>query len=301
MVLILVTVLVVILFIKYMVSQKTSSPPKVPKREITEYDHKTMQLFQTELNNFQNSNEYITKQQFREINSKYSKLYSRMKRFSNDNQSVHKFLKNYQNLSEICQNINDQYISQKRIEYGETLTNIKGLPLDDRQQAAILSGEKNVRVIAGAGSGKTLTICGKTAVLVKHEQIDPNKILILSFTKASAEDLEKSLKETLPDVTIDSSTFHKLGLSIINEIEQKKNKAEDESLIDFFYNHFLPSLLNGKHPFSNEFFKFITLYLTVPENINSFSEKDIILLPMITKQFVENSIRNQGVNHVWHT
>ncbi len=272
--LILVIVLVVIIFIKYMFSQKTSSPPKVPKREITEYDHKTMQLFQTELNNFQNSNEYITKQKIREINSKYLKLYNRMKRFNSDNHDVHKFLKNYQNLSEICQNTNDQYISRKRIEYGETLSNIKGLPLDDRQQAAVLSGEKNVRVIAGAGSGKTLTICGKVAVLVKHEQIDPNKILILSFTKASAEDLKKSLKETLPDVTINSSTFHKLGRSIINEVSGKTFEVKKDSLDEFFYSHFLPSLLNGNHPLSNEFFKFITLYLTVPEDINSFSEKE---------------------------
>ena len=42
----------------------------------------------------------------------------------------------------------------------------------------------------------------------------------------------------------------------------------------FFLQPSLPSLLYGNHPLSNDFFKFITLYLTVPEDINSFSEKE---------------------------
>lgn len=234
MVVILISLLIVIGVTKYITTLKTPLPQKIPKRTITDYDHETMEQFQTDLDHFQKGNEYITKQQIRDTKSKYSKLYTRMKQFSSDNQNVRKFLKNYQNLSKICQNSNDQYISRKRTEYDETLKNIKGLPLDDRQQAAVLSGEKNVRVIAGAGSGKTLTICGKTAVLVKHERIDPKKILILSFTKASANDLKNGLKETLPDVNINSSTFHKLGLSIINEVEKQKFEVIEKSIDVFF-------------------------------------------------------------------
>ena len=53
-----------------------------------------------------------------------------------------------------------------------------GLPV---RQAPVL--------IAGAGSGKTLTILGKVQYLIEQKNITPDNILLLSFTKKTVEDL----------------------------------------------------------------------------------------------------------------
>ncbi|MGM0340749.1 hypothetical protein IGK47_003859 [Enterococcus sp. AZ007] len=75
MIVILFSLLIVIVLMKYM----TPPTSTVPERTITDYDHKTMDFFQAELDHFQKSNEYITNQEIRDINLKYSKLF-----YSND-------------------------------------------------------------------------------------------------------------------------------------------------------------------------------------------------------------------------
>ena len=62
---------------------------------------------------------------------------------------------------------------------------ICGYYLDKEQQKIVLDKSKYLLVVAGAGSGKTLTILGKIKYLVKYKKINKNDILCISFTKAS--------------------------------------------------------------------------------------------------------------------
>jgi superfamily I DNA/RNA helicase len=72
---------------------------------------------------------------------------------------------------------------------------------------AIKSNHEATLVIAGAGSGKTLTILGKVKYLIEHG-IKHQEILCISFTNETT----KSLKNKLSDMNydIDVYTFHKL-------------------------------------------------------------------------------------------
>lgn len=63
-------------------------------------------------------------------------------------------------------------------------------------------------VIAGPGSGKTFTIVSRILFLIRHHHIPPEKILVITYTKAAAlemkERFEKALKEPYgsePDMT----------------------------------------------------------------------------------------------------
>lgn len=96
---------------------------------------------------------------------------------------------------------------------------ICGYYLDQQQQQIVLDDSKNLLVVAGAGSGKTLTIVGKIYYLIKHKRINPNEILCISFTRAASNSLNEKIKKELK-LNIPVYTFHKLSLEIL-----KNNQA----------------------------------------------------------------------------
>ena len=62
------------------------------------------------------------------------------------------------------------------------LFKINGYELDEEQKQVVLSDNKNILVIAGAGSGKSLTIIGKIKYLIHKQNINKEEILCISFT-----------------------------------------------------------------------------------------------------------------------
>ena len=60
--------------------------------------------------------------------------------------------------------------------------------LNSQQLAAVTAGEGPSLVIAGAGSGKTRTLVYRVAYLI-DSGIDPSQILLLTFTRKSAQEM----------------------------------------------------------------------------------------------------------------
>ena len=60
--------------------------------------------------------------------------------------------------------------------------------LNSQQLAAVTAGEGPSLVIAGAGSGKTRTLVYRAAYLI-DSGIDPSKILLLTFTRKSSQEM----------------------------------------------------------------------------------------------------------------
>ena len=88
--------------------------------------------------------------------------------------------------------------------------------LDKEQTAIVLDKSKHLLVVAGAGSGKTLTILGKIKYLVEIVHIDPKEIICISFTAAASKDLKRKISEDL-HLDVDVYTFHKLALTILKK------------------------------------------------------------------------------------
>ncbi len=98
--------------------------------------------------------------------------------------------------------------------------------LDIEQRKSVLTDELSTLVVAGAGSGKTLTICGKVEYLLKENNINPNDILLLSYSKKSADDLQQKISKIDSQLTV--GTFHKIGLDILKETQNKVFMVEDQ-------------------------------------------------------------------------
>ena len=80
---------------------------------------------------------------------------------------------------------------------------------DEQLQAATASPGHNL-VIASAGTGKTSTIVGRIAYLLR-QGVDPAKILLLTFTNKAAGEMTARLKQYFPHGTVDkieAGTFH---------------------------------------------------------------------------------------------
>ena len=89
--------------------------------------------------------------------------------------------------------------------------------LNDEQKMAIESTSMNTIVIAGAGTGKTSTIIGRVNYLLEHD-VNPESILILSFTKKSA----KEIQGRIGNNKIHATTFHGWSLSLFKSFNHSK-------------------------------------------------------------------------------
>ena len=118
---------------------------------------------------------------------------------------------------------------------------INGYPLDENQMKPILENPKYSLIIAGAGSGKTMTLIGKIKYLLNSQKCTEEEILCLSFTNETVKDLqEKIFINTRKNVEV--LTFHKLALKILKE---KTYHICDDSFLSYVENEFFESLFLG--------------------------------------------------------
>ncbi len=61
--------------------------------------------------------------------------------------------------------------------------------LNDKQLEAVVSDEKRLLVLAGAGSGKTKTLLQKIIYLIEEKGVSPSNILAITFTKNAANEM----------------------------------------------------------------------------------------------------------------
>ena len=107
------------------------------------------------------------------------------------------------------------------------LSNINGYSLDKEQRIAVITDECANLIVAGAGSGKSLTMIGKIRYLIERKHIKYDEILCISFTRDASMNLEKNIKKNY-SYDIKVYTFHKLALEILKN--NKYNISLDSTL-----------------------------------------------------------------------
>lgn len=90
--------------------------------------------------------------------------------------------------------------------------------LNDQQRQAVTTTEGFIRVIAGAGSGKTRALSYRFAYLVNEIGIMPSNILCVTFTNKSANEMKQRIRRLTGDSdTGYISTFHSFCVSVLQE------------------------------------------------------------------------------------
>lgn len=90
--------------------------------------------------------------------------------------------------------------------------------LNEQQQQAVTATEGFIRVIAGAGSGKTRALSHRFAYLVNEIGIMPSNILCVTFTNKSAREMKQRIRRLCGDNdTGYISTFHSFCVTVLQE------------------------------------------------------------------------------------
>jgi DNA helicase-2/ATP-dependent DNA helicase PcrA len=85
--------------------------------------------------------------------------------------------------------------------------------LNEKQLAAVKTPSQYVRIIAGAGSGKTRVLTYRISYLISEKHVDPSRILAIAFTNKVATEMHDRASEIGEDVlgytpNLHISTFH---------------------------------------------------------------------------------------------
>ena len=90
--------------------------------------------------------------------------------------------------------------------------------LNDEQRLAVEATEGFVRVVAGAGSGKTRALAHRFAYLVKRLGVLPGHILCVTFSNKSANEMRARIRSLLGDIGSGLvNTFHGFCAGVIRE------------------------------------------------------------------------------------
>ena len=90
--------------------------------------------------------------------------------------------------------------------------------LNPQQKEAAVTTEGYVRVVAGAGSGKTKTLTARYLYLVEALGISTANILCVTFTNKAAAEMKKRIRKQLPDMDLGQiTTFHGFCVGLLKE------------------------------------------------------------------------------------
>lgn len=180
---------------------------------------------------------------------------------------VKSFLAAYSDVNSTFFDKNSVFIKNESTRCHSLLSNIDGKSLDDQQRQVVICDEDRNLVIAGAGSGKTLTISGKVKYLCSEKGISPEDILLISFTKKAAEEMSVRISDKL-GIPVQSTTFHKLGLDIISAAQDKRPDVAD-NLSAFVRSYFESFIIDDASAIKN-LIEYFAYYLNVPADMDQF-------------------------------
>lgn len=109
------------------------------------------------------------------------------------------------------------------------------------QLEAVINTEGPVLIIAGPGSGKTFTLVERVAYLITEKNIDPNNILISTFTEKAAKEIITRISNRLSELEVNVNinemyigTLHSLCLRILKDNLEYTRLKKNYRILDQF-------------------------------------------------------------------
>lgn len=281
-------------------------------------EYMTLNEFKININKLLISDKYISKKDyvsFCEANKstydklmlmeKESVLLTWCKKNKVDYNLLKKLITYYEESENNIKEHNDKYINDHLVldkEYLDTILykDDPNILLDEEQRKVVLSDEDYTLVIAGAGAGKTTTIEAKVKYLIEKQSINPNRILVISFTRKATNELQDRFKKLGLPVNI--STFHSISNNIIKNIETEKHNIATGDVMFTSIKKFLLENTNDE-AFVKKMLLFFASYLQAPQGednlallINELNKNDNTTMRSDIEKTIEDFKKRQETN-----
>ena len=182
----------------------------------------------------------------------------------------------FENGVSLVESRNETWVESELENYKSFFDNQDGMSLTECQRRVIVVDEANNLAVAGAGTGKTLTIVSKIGYLLEKKLAKPNEILVLAYARKAKEELEERVKR-IYGIDIEVRTFHSFGLEVIGKTTGSKPLVSELS----YDNELLRSTLEGflktrmkNLEFTNILNRYFLYYLEPVENDLDFTNKE---------------------------
>jgi DNA helicase-4 len=220
----------------------------------------------------QTFDDYVTWAQRDRLKAQYEtagKFFKNKTNFYKKEEAVKKFNEIFQDFENYIVSYNRNYVYSQKEKLKLYFDNIEGKKLDEQQRDAVVTDEYSNLIIAGAGSGKTLTILGKVKYLIEQKNIAPENILLLSFTAKTVDELNGRIKDL--GLGIRATTFHKLGYDTIKKFQSTIPAVTNESTLPKAIKEYLQKDIFENPEVLNAFIQYIACYMNIPEEADSYN------------------------------
>lgn len=245
------------------------------------YEHtaylKNLQIIKSFLAIIHSLDDYVTWVHRDQLKAEYKsagKFFRSKTKYYKKEITVKNFNEIFEDFDNYIIQFNKDYVKNQKIKLTNYFDNIEGKKLDEQQRTAVITDEYSNLIIAGAGSGKTLTILGKVEYLIKHKNVQPNEILLLSFTQKTVSELNERLKNI--NISTQATTFHKLGFDTIKKhLTIVPAVTNENTLTNVIKSYLQKDILNDSNALQS-FIQYVSCYMNIPEeydNYDSYGEK----------------------------
>ena len=189
-----------------------------------------------------------------------------------DIDSLKRFLQKMHTIDESIVVHNEEYIEKTLVSEKDYFDNIlveidPKIRLDDEQRRAVITDDDYCLLVAGAGAGKTTTMAAKVKYLVEKKHVNPEEIMVISYTKKAIGELIDRINKGLK-IPAKICTFHKFAFDIVKRFSVEPPEINFSSY-QIVFDMLEKSIFNNKQLMRN-LVLFLGYYFDLTEDVFKF-------------------------------
>lgn len=141
------------------------------------------------------------------------------------------------------------------------------IKLDEEQRRAVITDDDYCLLVAGAGAGKTTTMAAKVKYLVEKKHINPEEIIVISYTNKAIGELRERINSRL-GIPAKICTFHAFAFEIVKRFSAEPPEVNYSSY-KIVYDLLVDTIFNNK-PLLRNLVLFLGYYFDLTEEVFKF-------------------------------
>lgn len=186
-------------------------------------------------------------------------------------------LRRVSEIRQLLANYNTEFITRQRESNRWLFNGIgdSGISLDTQQQQAVIRNDDYNLVIAGAGSGKTVTLTTRVAYLVYVQGIAPERIAVVTFTREAKAEMERRLADNFEITSATVETIHAFANSVIHDKLDNPPDVIDNHQIENIIDRRIRAAKDADdEEFLNHYYEFLVHFEDVYLQPESYESKE---------------------------